>query len=54
MKRTSEYKCEQCAADVKQGTVVCVDCVADFYRLHSLWMAGLKQTKAPTAEEQDK
>jgi len=54
MKRKSEYKCEQCAADVKQGTLVCVDCVADFYRLHSLWMAGLNQTKAPTAEEQGK
>ena len=44
-KRKGEFKCERCAADVKQGVLVCADCIADFYRLHSLWMTGLNQTK---------
>ena len=51
MRNRSEYKCERCAADVKQGTLVCADCVAAFYWLHSLWIAGLNQTKTPTAKE---
>ena len=45
MKQRREHRCERCAGDVKQGAIVCSDCVADFYRLHSLWMAGLNQTK---------
>lgn len=54
MKHRSKYRCERCDVDVKTGAIVCSDCLDKFYWLHSLWMTGLKQTKAPTAEETKK
>ena len=50
----SVLRCERCLGDVKTRGIICDDCLRDFYWLHSLWMAGLNQTKAPKAEEQDK
>jgi len=49
MKHRSKYRCECCDKDVKTGAIVCSDCLKQFYWIHSLFMAGLKQT-----QEQDK
>ena len=37
--------CECCKTSVKAEEIICAACVADYYRVHSLWMAGLNQTK---------
>jgi len=45
----SKVCCEVCKGNIKSMDTICPSCVRDFYWLHSLWMAGLNQTK-----EQDK
>jgi hypothetical protein len=54
MKHRSKYRCECCGVDVEARAIVCSDCLQQFYWLHSLWMAGLNQTKAPTAMTQER